>query len=274
MKTRNIIHTLVLFAVCASLASCEMIGEAKVLKYAEDLPYLGLKGEIDSVDIRTYQADEIAGKLNANVPLFETQYYFDANGYVVKKIQKDYAVMTSLKTEVSKIENGRITEYVEMTGSQDTSIIRLARADEKSESWVDTAHDHGDLYTDTISVVYTDNARIATIKTYNGGQMQLRSAEEIFNSKGQVIQNIVKAGAFESRNIWQYDSDGNIKSIERKTTEEYVLEGSNEFKKEEVSSKTVTYAYKYDDKGNWIQAIEFDDKKPSAYIQRNISYRK
>lgn len=274
MKIRNIIRTLVLFAVCASFASCELIGEAKVLKYAEDLPYLGLKGEIDSIDVRTYQADEIEGKLNANVPVYESQFHFDQNGFVIKKVQKDFTVMTSLKTEVSKIENGRITEYIEMTGSKDTSIIRLVSADEMSESWVDIIHDHGELYTDTVSIRYTDNSRIATIKTYNGGQLQLRSAEEIFNSKGQVKENIITAGAVESRNIWLFDGDGNIKSIERKVEEEYVPEGSTKFEKEEVSSKIITYAYKYDDKGNWIQAIEFDDQKPSVYIQRNISYRK
>ena len=274
MKTCASSHIFILSIISIIFSSCESTGKSNVLKHAENLPYLGMNGKIDSIIVRTYTADSIEGRLEISVPTNETVQVFDADGRVIQKVEKDFLMMASMKTDVLETKDGRIIKYSEITGRGDSSVINLVKIEGNTEYWVDTLHGGDSIFTDTILVEYKDKSRLTSFRMYNKGQIVTRSSEEIFNDKGHVIEATRVTGAIETHNKWRHNEDGTVESIERKIFEEYIPEGSTEFKKGMLMSKKVTYVYKKDENGNWTQAIELEGERPQAYLKRDIFYRK
>jgi hypothetical protein len=250
------------------LGACNNAGDKsaeKKVKYS-DLANENLKGDIESTEDTPYQVDS-SGKAGAMDSCCISINMYDENGNAVKFISKDSKGNVKNESVFTRHENGL------WIGSTDTK--------------------EGGKPAGSMKVGVDENGKYTTAEAFDStGKLDIYYTTVGQNEYGQVLgwKQYDKDSVFRQEGESKYDKNlfmgfttkdsvGKVKSTSAAKYNEKgeQIEFSNTtVTKDSTTTKVTKYTYDaHDEKGNWTQRTEWDDKgKATKITKRVITYRK
>jgi len=229
-----------------------------------DLPADNLMGKVQQVTDSTYKADSTgkAGELDSCCVVSTT---YDERGYASGYTSEDKAGTDKEAGTFTHDDKGLFTAQKFTRNGKQTSSLTVENVNGKpsiARSFDST--NKMDFYYKDITI--NDYARLTGFKQYKPDSTLKMSMENTYDK--QLLTGSVSK-----------DSVGNVtySSTQKLDDKNNVIEStSKEVRKDSTINKTVKYHYdSFDDKGNWTQRTEIDEKgKPVKVVKRTITYYK
>lgn len=250
------------------LVACNNTGEKsaeKKVKYV-DLVNDQLKGDIESIEETPFQADS-SGKAAAmdSCCIDITQY--DENGNAVKYISKDSKGNVKRESVYSRHESGLwIGATDTKDGGKPAGSMKVG-VDEKGQYTIAEAFDStGKLDVYYTTVAQNEYGQVLGWKQYDKDSVFRQQGESKYD-KNLFMEFTMKdsVGKIKNSNSSRYNEKG-----------EQIESTNTTITKDSTTTKVTKYTYEaYDDKGNWTQRTEWNDKgKATKIIKRVYTYRK
>ena len=246
---------LILIASILALASCN-----GPIQHG-DIPFVkceGLKGNVAEITISTFGANMRRGELRTDeYPYMVIKKEYNKNGQLVEFSHKgfDEQELTSCTTTNYIYKGGRLASRLEVSEFGDTKIA--------SESKVIEDGPQKTVYEETSNGETYKNEDVydgLTIKRFANG---IIFQERAYNANGvEIGYKMYNNGEFFTSISFELNEKG-----------EPIIETSI-YKNEEPTVRFYEYT-SYDEKGNWLTRVEYDDMKypPHSVEVREIKYR-
>ncbi len=260
--------SLIIVAGLFLLISCNNAGDKsaeKKVKYV-DLVNEQLKGDIESIEDTPYQVDSSGKATTMDSCCIEVTSY-DENGNAVKYTSKDSKGTLKKESVYSRHESGLwIGGTDTKEGGKPTGSMKVG-VDEKGQYTIAQAFDSAgklDVYYTTVA--QNEYGQVLGWKEYD--------KDSVFRQQGEskYDKNLFKEFTIK-------DSVGKIKntSSSKYNDKGELIESSNtNITKDSTTTKVTKYTYEaHDDKGNWTERKEWNDKgKATKVTKRVYTYRK
>lgn len=288
MKKVKIILTIALGIVVGGVgyAQSNKAGFQKTSRTSE----LGLKGEVKSFKVTPYKVNEVFGEVEKAgkmdywrgdvISIFDKQGLkiqsdrYDRAGQLQQRIFYKYNSAGNRTSRDTYNSAGRIVlrqVYVynekgfptAFNGYDPVSGLVESfsyKTDEKGriieETCVKTTHPNCLNY----KLTYDKDGKVLTNCSEGKHEKDNVCEKYTYDKQGRIIQiELLKQGTLNKKTIITYDERGNEANIKN-------FDGNSNFQDERECS------YKYDEKGNWIQRVEYVNKFPRLLIEREIEY--
>lgn len=257
----------IILAGLSLLTACNNSGDKsaeKKVKYS-DLANDNLKGNIETIEETPYQVDS-TGKMGAmdSCCIEVTQY--DENGNAVKFTSKDSKGTVKNESVYTRHENGLWTGSTDTKGGKPSGSMKVTVDDKGRYGIAQTFDSTGkpDIYYTTIG--QNEYGQVLGWKQYDKDSVFRQSGESKFD------KNLFMG--FTGK-----DSLGKVKSTSsaRYNDKGEQIEFSNtKITNDSTTTKVTKYTYEaHDDKGNWTQRTEWNDKGKAVKITKRVyTYRK
>ena len=224
-----------------------------------------LKGKAEQTIDSTYKADS-TGKIGEQDSCCVVTQKYDENGYATENISDNKKGTENYKTTFTHDDNGNIKSVkTTKNGKPLSSIsIQLDKDGKYSDAQsFDSTNKMDFYYTD---LTQNDYGQITSFKQFKPDSTLKMSVASTFE-KQLFTGNSVK----DSSGKETYSSK--IKLDDKNNVGE---NATKEVTKDSTTNKTIKYQYDtFDDKGNWTQRTEMDEKgKPVKIVKRTITYYK
>lgn len=258
----------ILMAGLFLLGACNNAGDKsaeKKVKYS-DLANENLKGDIESTEDTPYQVDS-SGKAGAMDSCCIDMTQYDENGNAVKFISKDSKGTVKNESVFTRHENGLWTGATDTKeGGKPSGSMKVA-VDEKGQYTIAQAFDSAgklDIY--YVTTGQNEYGQITGWKQYDKDSVFRQEGESKYD-KNLFMGFTVK------------DSVGNVKSsatFKYNDKGEQIEVSNTTITKDSTTTKVTKYTYDaHDDKGNWTQRTQLDEKGKATKITKRVyNYRK
>lgn len=249
------------------LASCNNSGDKSAdskVKYS-DLANDLLKGDIESIEDTPFQVDS-TGKIGAmdSCCIDVTQY--DANGNAVKFTSKDSKGTVKSESVFTRHGNGLWTGATDTKDGKPSGSMKVTVDDKGQYTKAQTTDSTGKpdvYYTD---ITQNEFGQVLSWKEYD--------KDSVFRQEGQ--------GKYEKSLFMGFTTKDSVGKVKSSSAARYNDKGEQiEFSnttstKDTTTTKVTKYTYDtHDDKGNWTQRTEWDDKGKATKITKRVyTYRK
>lgn len=282
----------------------QLISEKKWIKGNtpyEETTYLGREHAINKIQymngtpiIKTEHAWDKTKKLNTSVTKrnadnsqLSREEKIYKNSYMVEKNQYNTQNILTDKIQYDVDTKGNVLRENLYLNKETIQYITAYEYDSKNRKTLETSTDNntGKLIYKTVFQYEGDH--LISVETFNGKDNSLASSQKYsYDEKGNLLKEYTLDGNTKEEIVDQYVYDAKGNKTERvytkngqplvKMTYAYDAKGSlaEEATYDEVNKTTYTrsYAYTYDEKGNWTQKVVKIDKKPSFIVERKITY--
>lgn len=258
----------IILAGLSLLASCNNASDKsaeKKVKYS-DLANDNLKGNIESIEETPYQVDS-AGKIGAmdSCCIDVTQY--DENGNAVRFTSKDSKGKVKNESVFTRHENGLWTGSTDTKeGGKPSGSMKVGVDDKGQYTIAQTFDSTGkpDIYYTTLG--QNEYGQVLGWKQYDKDSVFRQSGESKYD-KSMFMGFTAKdsLGKVKSTSSAKYNDKG-----------EQVEFSNTTITKDSATTKVTKYTYEaHDDKGNWTQRTEWNDKGKATKISKRVyTYRK
>jgi hypothetical protein len=260
---RLVIITAAVFFLAACNNAADQSAEKKV-KYS-DLANDNLKGAIEVMEDTPYQADS-SGKAGAMDSCCIEVSLFDENGNAVKFTSKDSKGTVTKESVYTRHENGLWTGSTDTRDGKPAGSMKVTVDDKGMYTLAQTTDSTGkpDVY--YTNITQNDYGQVLTWKEYD--------KDSVFRSEGESKYDKSLFTGFTAK-----DSVGKVtstSSVKYNDKGEQIEFSKTTITKDSTTTKVTKYTYEsHDEKGNWTQRTEWDDKgKATKIIKRTYTYRK
>jgi len=223
-----------------------------------------LSGKVEQVTETTYKADS-SGKAGEQDSCCVVTNKYDAKGYASAFGSVNKAGTENNEGVFSHDDKGLFTEQKMSKNGKPVSSLTVKNENGKpviAQSF-DSANKMDFYYT---GITTNEYDRLTAYKQYKPDSTLKSSAEMTYDKylfKGQTTKDSVGKETYS--NTVKLDDKNNVVEVT-----------SKEVTKDSTINKTVKYTYdSFDDKGNWTQRTEIDEKgKPAKISKRTITYYK
>lgn len=268
------------------------------ISYAQEqnLKDLNLNGSVKLYEVKVYSAINISDSIVKGNPIWEAHqfvkfnkegiktednYYDTNNKYMGNAVYYHYPNELYNRT-IFTDSIGKISGYDIYSFDQYSNLVQF------------TSYDKNDLVIDSMNykniksdIKYNSFGNKTEETNYNiDGEKDGKQTYK-YNEKQQLIEaisyNSENRASYKTTN--KYDDNKNILETSFFTESpllvetELIIENGVEYTEETTWTteemtleKIITYAYKYDAKGNWIEKVEFEDGLPLKIMERKIIY--
>lgn len=271
---------------CISYAQVNIAGFQKVNKTSQ----LGLKGEVKSYKVTPYEVHEHFGVVEKGnkasywrgdvISIFDKQGMkieserFDKSGQLLQKIFYKYNPAGNRMSRDTYNASGKVSiRHVYIYNEKGhpvacngygptTGLIEsyTYKTDEKGRIIEETCVKTTQPMCSTYKLVYEKDGKINSICVENKTTKDNSCEKYIYDKQGRLTQlEFSRKEGLIRKTIITYDDKGNEHTIK-------VFKADNTFLEEKE------YTYKYDEKGNWIQRVEYINKFPKLILEREIIY--
>lgn len=230
-----------------------------ILYYHSEFPEesLTIDGNIDSISCKIFNIDTSVDKI-------------DLDRIVSYKFHLGEAVLEEAIS--SKTDNVCIiNSYLSKDGKQVTAVsscvedggwVNQYAVDQQENNWLWIVN-YGDMdrLNDTVCTEYKQNSISRQVKSSSFDYMMNENI--YFDKRGNIIQKLYSYKNYNKLHLIEYNKNNlKEKEIIRETT------------KNGIEETITTYSYKTDEKGNWIERVEFgDNAKIKTLTKREIFYK-
>lgn len=257
----------VILAGLSLLAACNNSGDKsaeKKVKYS-DLVNDMLKGDIETMEETPYQVDS-TGKIGAMDSCCIDVTQFDENGNAVKYTSKDSKGTVKNESVFTRHENGLWTGATDTKEGKPSGAMKVDVDDKgqytKAQTF-DSAGKPGTYYT---NITQNEYGQVLGWKEYD--------KDSVFRQSGE--------GKYDKSTFMGFTTTDSVGKVKSTSSAKYNDKGEQiEFSnttitKDSSTTKVTKYTYEaHDDKGNWTQRTEWNDKgKATKITKRTFTYRK
>lgn len=230
-----------------------------------------LKGEVQKVTDSPYKVDS-TGKTGEMDSCCIDVAEYDSAGNIAKTISRDSKGNITREQSFTKYPNGLFKEIVTTEKGKVTNRISIQVDKDGKYTSAQEFDSTGKLSFFYKDIHQNDYNQLTSMKQYKADSTLKSSFETEYDKqifKGQVNKD--SSGKEVSRSSAKVDDKGN--QIEFTNTRTMTDSATH---KDSTTTKTTKYRYdSFDDKGNWTQRTEMDEKgKPTKVIKREITYFK
>lgn len=284
MKTIIITMILGVTAVCFGNAQTNKAGFQKINKTSD----LGLKGKVKSFKITPYKVTEHFGEVEkaGRVDYWRGDIIsiFDEQGFKIQSDRFDKAGQLQQRVFYKYNPAGNRTSRDTYNSAGRISIRHTYVYNEKGHSVAVNGYDPAKGLVESYTYKTDERGRVIEETCVKTTQPTCNNYKLTYDRDGKILSNCVEGKTDNSCEKYTYDKQGRITQIEllkdgkldKKTIITYDAQGNEHsiknFNAENVFQDEREYSYKYDDKGNWIQRIEYVNKFPRLMLEREISY--
>ena len=254
----------------------------KEQKSEQNLDFFNLKGKIQTVQIKTYEADLKFGEPQKNNNIFNQEILkFNTDGLLISKnaefenFEYKYDNSNNLIFSAEKNKEGK------------TNITRNNKYNENNQLIEENIVQYGEKLIKKYT--YEKNKIIIISYDANGktsGAKQIREVAD--NGNITKVSNYNNSGDLISEIAFKYDKNGN--ETQALINKEFFLKGVplneviNKYDETNKIISTITndengvllqevkYSYEYDENNNWIKMIYYEDEKVVSITERKIIY--
>jgi hypothetical protein len=245
------------------LYACNPASTKEVTATNTDLIQQNLNGKVEKYTEESYTVDSV-GNQKKDSAVYESE--LDQKGYLTKVISKDTSGKVIEETTFARFENGTPKEIVTKANGKQTKKFILELDSNKKFS-VAKVYDSSDKMSSYYKEITQDEYENVLGATEYTPENKLKSSFTQSYSKGHFMGTIGKdsLGKETYRSTYKLDDKGNP-----------VEESETTIAKDSTKTTLTTFKYdSYDDKGNWTQRTQYNDKnKPTKISKRSFTYYK
>jgi hypothetical protein len=252
------------FLVVASVIAFSCSESTKETPKNTDLPADNLLGKVEQTTQTTYSTDS-TGKTGEQDSCCVVTVKYDEKGYSSGYSSNNKAATDNEESVYSHDDKGSFTgQKTTKNGKPLSSLtVKMENGKPSVAQEFDSANKMTFYYTD---ITLNDYERLMGFKQYKPDstlKMSLSNTHDKQILKGTIIKDSVGKETFSS-DLKLDDKNNVIESTTKEVT------------KDSTTNKTTKYSYdSSDDKGNWTQRTEMDEKgKPVKIVKRTITYYK
>lgn len=245
------------------LFACNTVSTKETSATNTDLIQQNLKGKVQSLTEQSYTVDSTGNMKKDSVAYVSD---FDEKGYSNKGQTKDSAGNVKEETLITRYDNGTPKEITTKANGKQTKKFVIALDSNKKFSLVNV-YDSTDKITSYYKEITQDQFENVLGATEYTPDNKFKSSFTQTYTNGHFAGTVGKdsTGKENYRSAYKLDDKGNFS------------EGS-EMNVTKDSTKTTLTTFKYDsfdDKGNWTQRTQYNDKnKPIKVVKRTLTYYK
>jgi hypothetical protein len=249
------------------LASCNNAGDKTAdskVKYS-DLANDQVKGNVESIEDTPYQVDS-TGKAGAMDSCCVDVTQYDANGNAVKYTSKDSKGTVKNESVFTRHENGLWTGATDTKAGKPSGSMKVGVDDKGQYTIAQTFDSTGkpDIYYTTVG--QNEFGQVLGWKQYDKDSVFRQSGESKYEKSlfmGFTAKDSL--GKVKSTSAAKYNDKG-----------EQIEFSNTTITKDTTTTKVTKYTYDtHDDKGNWTQRTEWNDKGKATKITKRVyTYRK
>jgi hypothetical protein len=265
MKKISIVIFAALFAI-----SCNEKKEGP--SATNDLFLDNLKGAVQQTMETPYQTDS-TGKIGVMDSCCISLGNYDSAGNFNKYVSKDGKGNIKFEQSISRYDNSLFKEITNSANSKQSGRITIQLDKEGKKYATAIEYDSsGKLSSFYKDITQNEYNQLTSMKQYKPDST-LKQSEETKYDKQIFVEQTTKdsSGKEISKTSAKVDDKGNqIESTRTSTMKDAKT------KKDSTTTKITKYKYdSFDDKGNWTQRTEMDEKgKPTKIVKREITYYK
>lgn len=288
MKKVRFILAIALGVVVARVgyAQATKAGFQKISKTSE----LGLKGEVKSFKVTPYKVNEVFGEVEKAgrvdywrgdvISIFDKKGFktqsdrYDRAGQLQQRIFYKYnsaghRISRDTYNSAGRIVLRHVYVYnekafpVACNGYEPTAGLVESytyKTDERGRIIEETCVKTSQPICLNYKLTYDKDGKLLTNCSEGKEEKDNWCEKYTYDKHGRITQiELLKKGVLDKKTIITYDNKGNELNIKN-------FDGNNNFQDERE------YTYLYDEKGNWIQRIEYVNKFPRLLMEREITY--
>jgi hypothetical protein len=246
------------------LFACNTVSTKETSATNTDLIQQNLKGKVQSLTEQSYTVDS-TGTMKKDSVMYVSD--FDEKGYSNKVQTKDSAGNVKEETLITRYDNGTPKEITTKANRKQTKKFVIALDSNKKFSLVNV-YDSTDKMTSYYKEITQDQFENVLGATEYTPENKLKSSFTQTYTNGHFAGTVGKdsTGKDTYRSGYKLDDKGNP----------IIEEETNFYKKDSIKTVLTTIKYdSFDDKGNWTQRTQYNDKnKPIKIVKRTLTYYK
>lgn len=227
-----------------------------------------LNGNVRSLTEVTYEAIERFGIIEKGGRLEDFRYInyqleFDEKGNLTERRGYNQDESLSFKTNYKYNDKGYKTELSVYNPDGSLRYKTIFKTDELGKIIEEYGYDSEGSLERVEKHEYNDNGKIIETKSYKPDGTLFTQMTHKYDEKGNTIERCLRLPNLEEydiKNVYKHDDKGNV-------IEENLFHASNN-----ISSKKTTYEYEFDQSGNYIKKIVFENGVPKQVVEREIEY--
>lgn len=246
------------------LTACQEHDKKVEVKY-HDLKLDQLNGDITAIQETPYKTDS-TGKPGAPDSCCSVYMELDANGNYIRYTEKDNKDSIQSQTTNTHYPDGMFKGYVQTKKGKPASSLETMINDKGEYTMAIEYDSTGKTHRVYKNITQNENAQVKSWKEYD--------TDSVFHQEATITYDKGLQQTFVLK-----DSVGKLKNDVRYTYNdkgELSSENNTTVTKDSTTKKMTQYTYDaHDEKGNWTQRTELDEKgKPVKIVKRVYTYKK